>query len=1207
MASVFEVMAKLSANTTNFDAGMKKATQSVEQIETASKKTSEKSGKAFAGLAKGVLGVFAVTGAAVGGVLAKGVGRLVQIEEAEAKLLGLGNTTKSVSAIMDNALSAVRGTAFGMGEAATVAASAVAAGVAPGDQLSKYLKTVADTAYIAGASMEEMGYVLNQTITSGKATNETLSSLAGRGIPAYQMLADQMGVTSDAVFEMASKGEISADMLQKALNDKIGGAALKSGDTVQGSMANMQAAFQRVGANIAGPVYDQFQGFFSSVITAMGPLEARAKEMGVEIGAAMQPVMESLIDIFMPLIELVFDLITPLLGLINALKPLFDVIKPVAELFGNMVKAVLPPLINIVGVLSGVMANLITTLIPIIEEIFPTFVDILENFLIPAIEAAASFIGFMAEAMLGNEKAVSRVIGVLAALAAGIGVFAVATAVANGVTTLMTAKLYLARTAQLLFNIAVMANPYVLAAAALVALIGAIVVFSSETDNGLKSIEESTEKIGVLENELDYLTASYERGVMTLEVYETQAAALRREIDKLTVSTQNSAGELNRFAALEAQSNLAKGNKAWSDSWIARGEAAKKAIVEADIVGAIIDTTGSKTDPFEEFFNGLIDGVAKVKAKIKLQSKGLSEGLITQILGGAEWETVYKKIISGGDKAISSIKKLYTATEEGIAELKQTAEDAQDALDELNNQMAAYVANSEAFTASLKDLFKNANPFAALLDTRGEFEKQVEDTFTGFYEKISSGLKDGLIDDAAADELSLLTARYEQQLSVIAKRVDEINVQLEGLYVIREAAKAYQKGMADILRATQPLVRVAADVGRFEAQVISSFDAVNNKIEDGLSIGLFGETVAAQLKATANQTRSTLTVLARQRDALAKTYNEMVSKLDASRAFRQSTKDAIMGVANVTTIGKSARSIIRNLEKTLERTDRFKDQLGTLQQLGLNKEAYNQIVNSGLDAGTATAKAILRGGPEAVTQLNNLFGKLEVSADSLATDAEKFMFDGGEQSIQGFIDGIVAQDEAVRLTAEETATAFNTTFQGTVDAAQANLDATIALLEGEKDNLVATATMLATAFATEFQTIVNAAFARAQAQIAAAQASAAAAVAAANQAVANANAAAAKATSAAKTATAGATKTSSSGSTASQTTKSSNSGIVIDKASGVISRAGQGIGGNAAPIYVTVNAGLGTSGAKVGQDVARVLTQYSRTSGKIGGTGIIAV
>jgi hypothetical protein len=268
--------------------------------------------------------------------------------------------------------------------------------------------------------------------------------------------------------------------------------------------------------------------------------------------------------------------------------------------------------------------------------------------------------------------------------------------------------------------------------------------------------------------------------------------------------------------------------------------------------------------------------------------------------------------------------------------------------------------------------------------------------------------------------------------------------------------------------------------------------------------------------------------------------------------------------------------------------------------MGLNKTAYNQIVNSGLDAGTATAKALLRGGPEAVNEINNLFTNLELSANALANDAEVFMFDGGEQTIQGFIDGVVAQDELLRQAAFNEATAFNTTFQNTVDATQANLDSTILALEGERDNLVNTATMLATAFATEFQRIVDAAFATAQAQIAAAQAQAAQAVAAAqasveaarSQAVA-ASASAAKATAGAKSTTT-ATASGARSTTTKPTVPSTTGRVNTTTLAGVLAASGPSFN-------VTVNAGIGTNGAVVGQQVTKVLTQYARTSGSGGG------
>src|SRR5690554_5327994 len=73
-----------------------------------------------------------------------GLDRLLNIEDAQAKLRGLGHDADAVSRIMTDALAAVKGTAYGLDTAATVAATAVAAGVKPGMELEKYLRLTAD-------------------------------------------------------------------------------------------------------------------------------------------------------------------------------------------------------------------------------------------------------------------------------------------------------------------------------------------------------------------------------------------------------------------------------------------------------------------------------------------------------------------------------------------------------------------------------------------------------------------------------------------------------------------------------------------------------------------------------------------------------------------------------------------------------------------------------------------------------------------------------------------------------------------------------------------------------------------------------------------------------------------------------------------------------------------------------------------------------
>src|SRR5690606_27467523 len=138
---------------------------------------------------------------------------------------GLGHDTQAVEAIMKDALGSVKGTAFGLDTAATVAASAVAAGIKPGKELEGYLRLTADAATIAGISMDEMGSIMNKVQTNGRAMTENLNQLSDRGIPILQWLAEEYGVTTEEMSKMVSQGKVDAETFNKVLQENIGGAA----------------------------------------------------------------------------------------------------------------------------------------------------------------------------------------------------------------------------------------------------------------------------------------------------------------------------------------------------------------------------------------------------------------------------------------------------------------------------------------------------------------------------------------------------------------------------------------------------------------------------------------------------------------------------------------------------------------------------------------------------------------------------------------------------------------------------------------------------------------------------------------------------------------------------------------------------------------------------------------------------------------------
>lgn len=235
-------------------------------------------------------GAAAITGA-LGTALVKGFGRLSSIENAKAALAGLGHSAESVQTIMDSALSSVKGTAFGLDEAAKTAAGAVAAGVQPGEQLTRILKLTGDAATIAGTSMGEMGAIFNKVATSNKLQGEVIAQLNDRGIPIIQMLSKSLGVSTDQVLELSRTGKIGFAEFSNAMEQGLGGAALKSGDTTTGAFKNMMAAVSRFGAGLLKGVYPIAKEVFGGITTFLDNLSAK-------VGPTVDRVSQSLVGVF---------------------------------------------------------------------------------------------------------------------------------------------------------------------------------------------------------------------------------------------------------------------------------------------------------------------------------------------------------------------------------------------------------------------------------------------------------------------------------------------------------------------------------------------------------------------------------------------------------------------------------------------------------------------------------------------------------------------------------------------------------------------------------------------------------------------------------------------------------------------------------------------------------------------------------------------
>lgn len=302
----YTLSAKITGDSSGFTKAFQNATKTLNDLSERTKEISKKvseAGKKISSFgdqltSKITKPALAATSALVGVTLVKGFSRLTGIDNAQAKLKGLGHDAKSVEQIMNSALESVKGTAFGMDEAATTAASAVAAGIMPGKELTRYLSLTADAAAIAGVSMAEMGSIINQVQTSQVAYTDNLNQLADRGIPVYEWLADEAGVAAADVKKMASEGKISSEMFLAAIEKNIGGAAKIMGESsFTAAIANIWASVGRIGANFldaggkGGGFFSAIKPMLADFNERLGVVEEKAADLGVKFGEAFNKVI----------------------------------------------------------------------------------------------------------------------------------------------------------------------------------------------------------------------------------------------------------------------------------------------------------------------------------------------------------------------------------------------------------------------------------------------------------------------------------------------------------------------------------------------------------------------------------------------------------------------------------------------------------------------------------------------------------------------------------------------------------------------------------------------------------------------------------------------------------------------------------------------------------------------------------------------------
>src|SRR5690606_35238628 len=312
-------------------------------LESFSKKTRDIGSSITSRITKPVTG--AVT-AASGLVATLGLGRLIGMDEARAKLKGLGYEGEAVDAILKDVENAVRGTAFTMAEGTNVAAGALAAGVKQGEELERYIKLVGSAAAGSNSTMSEMAMIFNRIQGMGRLMTGELNMIEDR-LPGFTAtFAKEMGVSIDKFREMVTDGQITSKQFLDVMEKFAGGMAEAMAESWPGLMKNIRSNIGKIGENILEGLFEDGKEGLKDFLEILRSPELRewAREFGKDLRETVHDIIGYLKDLTAQ-----WDALDPSVQ---------ENIKRIA-IYGGIALAVFGPILSVMGIF---MTGLVNTL-----------------------------------------------------------------------------------------------------------------------------------------------------------------------------------------------------------------------------------------------------------------------------------------------------------------------------------------------------------------------------------------------------------------------------------------------------------------------------------------------------------------------------------------------------------------------------------------------------------------------------------------------------------------------------------------------------------------------------------------------------------------------------------------------------------------------------------------------------------------------------
>lgn len=164
---------------------------------------------------------------------------------------------------------------------------------------------------------------------------------------------------------------------------------------------------------------------------------------------------------------------------------------------------------------------------------------------------------------------------------------------------------------------------------------------------------------------------------------------------------------------------------------------------------------------------------------------------------------------------------------------------------------------------------------------------------------------------------------------------------------------------------------------------------------------------------------------------LEKAQDDLADRLKEKASFVQSISDRYSSRSAVEA-DSSLQGVVGKLRAQLKKTQELQAIGDQLLTMGLDKDLYRQIIESGA---VEFAAEIVKGGSEAVTQLNVLASETNAQAEALASRVGGVLFDEGIKFAQSVVDGLIGEKARIESLLSSLAAGFAAELNALIGAA----------------------------------------------------------------------------------------------------------------------------------------------------------------------------